>query len=147
MTRAALGAQGAHHSLWKAGLLAAVLAAAGNCFLYLICYATGIIPWGMLSPGRGVSLTPPLVIGISIGGALAGTLIYAVLKRTSANPARAFRHAAVVILAISYGTPFLMGMFSPILALALDVMHTVVAAATVWALTVWGECSRLGRST
>jgi len=63
---------GPDRQLAKAALYAALLAAAGNSLVYLICYVTGIIPWNMLSPGRGVSITPRLVIVVSVGGALAG---------------------------------------------------------------------------
>lgn len=139
MTIAQPGVISSERPLWKAGLLAAVLSGIGNTLLYTVCYVIGIIPWSMLSPGRGVSLTPQLVISVSIGGSFGGTLIYALLKRTSSNPVRTFRHAAAIILALSYGVPLLMGMFPAALAVALDVMHTVVAIATVWSLTIWAE--------
>ena len=142
MSVAETGVARSFSPLWKAGLVAAALSALGNGILYAICYVTGIIPWSMLSPGRGVSLTPKLVLSVSVGGSIAGTLIYALLERTSTNPVRTFRHAAVIILALSFGAPFLMGMFTPILAVALSLMHVVVAAATVWALTVWAYSQR-----
>lgn len=125
--------------LWKAGLVAAGLAAAGNSIVYMICYATGIIPWSMLSPGRGVSLTPRLVMLVSIGGAIAGTVIYELIRQRSSNPVRTFRHVVVILLALSFGAPFLMGAFTRVLAFALCLMHVVVAAATVWTLTVWAQ--------
>jgi hypothetical protein len=91
----------------------------------------------MLSPGRGVSLNPGLVISVSIGGAIAGTLIYALLVRITNNPDRVFRWTALVILVLSFGAPLMMDRFTPDLTVALDLMHVLVAAATVWALTIW----------
>ena len=123
--------------LWNAALLAVVLAAAGNAILYFICYVAGIIPWSMLSPGRGVSLTPQLVLSVSVGGVLAGTAIYAALLRTSPNPDTTFRWLALIIVILSFGAPLSMKLFTWDLMLALDLMHVVVAAATVWSLTVW----------
>jgi 4-amino-4-deoxy-L-arabinose transferase-like glycosyltransferase len=124
--------------LWKAGVLAAVLAAGVNFALYVIYYATGILPWSMFSPGRGVSITPQLVTVISMGGAAAGTLIYALLNGFP-NRSRIFRWVALVILVISFAAPLMMTGFTPILTVALDAMHAVVAVATVWALTIWKE--------
>ena len=114
-----------------------LLAGLGNAFLYTICYVTGIIPWSMLSPGRGVSLNPGLVISVSVGGVLAGVVIYASLERIVTNPVSAFRWFALVILVLSFGAPLSMQGFTWDLTLALDLMHIVVAAATVWSLTIW----------
>lgn len=140
MTAAARGARiTRERPLWKAALLAVVLAGIGNATLYFICYVAGIIPWSMLSPGRGVSLTPQLVLSVSVGGVLAGTAIYAALLRTSPNPDTTFRWLALIIVILSFGAPLSMQLFTWDLMLALDLMHVVVAAATVWCLTVWRE--------
>jgi hypothetical protein len=128
---------GPDRSFLKAALYAALLAAAGNSLVYLICYVTGIIPWNMLSPGRAVSITPRLVILVSVGGALAGALIYALIRRIAPNPVRTFRITAGVVLLLSFAAPFAIPTFTTALMVALDVMHIVVYLATVWALTVW----------
>ena len=128
---------GPDKQLAKAALYAALLAAAGNSLVYLICYVTGIIPWNMLSPGRGVSITPRLVIVVSVGGALAGALIYMLIRRVASNPVRTFRIVAGVVLLLSFAAPFAIPTFTTALMIALDVMHVVVYLATVWALTVW----------
>jgi hypothetical protein len=128
---------GPDRSLAKAALYAALLAAAGNSIVYVICYLTGIIPWNMLSPGRGVSLTPRLVILVSVGGAIAGALMYALIRRIASNPVRTFRIVAGVVLLLSFTAPFAIPTFTTALMVALDVMHIVVYLATVWALTVW----------
>ena len=91
----------------------------------------------MLSPGRGVSLNPGLVVSVSIGGAIAGTLIYAVLAQLASDPVRIFRWTALVILLMSFAAPLSIEKFSIALTIALALMHVVVAAATVWAITVW----------
>ena len=126
-------------SLWRAALVAGLLATAGNSLLYVIYYATGIIPWNMLSPGRGVSITPGLVFLVSLGGALGGALLYAIIRRVTVNPERMFRLIAGLVLIMSFAAPFMIDTFTPGLILALALMHVVVFAATVWALTVWSQ--------
>lgn len=123
----------------KRALLAALIAAVGNSLLYVVCYASGIIPWNMLSPGRGVSITPRLVILVSIGGALLGAVLFELIKRITVNPVRTFRITALVLLIVSFSAPLSMEAFTLPLTIALDLMHVVVYAAVVWALTIWGQ--------
>lgn len=129
-------------SLLKAALAGAALAAAVNAFIYAVCYAVGIIPWSMLSPGKDVQITPQLVMAVSIGGPIAGAMIYAIMRRTMHDPVRTFRWTALVVLMLSFGAPMAMNMFSTALEVSLSIMHIVVAVATVWALTVWAEGSK-----
>lgn len=136
----------ARGSLMTRAALASLLSAAGNGFIYMVCYITGIIPWNILSPGRGVSITPKLVTLVSIGGALGGTLIYAILRSVSSNPARRFRVYAAIVLLASFGAPFLIDTFTTSLMIALDLMHVVVYASTVYALTMWREPKQLTAS-
>ena len=124
-------------SLTLAALVGAWLAAACNYLLYLVYYATGIIPWNMLSPGRGVSITPRLVLFVSVGGALGGALLYAIIEKVSANPVRTFKLIAGVILILSFAAPLMIETFTTSLMVGLDLMHVVVFASTLWALTVW----------
>jgi hypothetical protein len=121
----------------KRALAGALIAAIGNAIVYVIAYVTGIIPWNMLSPGRSVSITPRLVILVSIGGALGGALLYEITKRLSSDPVQKFRLAAFLILIASFSAPLAIDTFTRALTIVLDVMHVVVYAATVWALTVW----------
>lgn len=133
-------------SLTLAALIGAWLAAACNYLLYLIYYATGIIPWNMLSPGRGVSITPRLVLFVSVGGALGAALLYAIIQRVSTNPVRTFKLVAGVILILSFAAPLMIETFTTSLMLGLDLMHVVVFASTLWAVTVWREGSRVKAS-
>lgn len=133
-------------SLTLAALIGAWLAAACNYLLYLIYYATGIIPWNMLSPGRGVSITPRLVLFVSVGGALGAALLYAIIQRVSTNPVRTFKLVAGVILILSFAAPLMIETFTTSLMLGLDMMHVVVFASTLWAVTVWREGSRVKAS-
>ena len=121
----------------KRAFVAALIAAIGNAIVYVIAYVSGIIPWNMLSPGRGVSITPRLVILVSIGGALGGALLYGMIKRLSNDPVQKFRLAAFLILIASFSAPLMIETFTRSLTVVLYIMHVVVYAATVWALTVW----------
>ena len=133
-------------SLMKAAAAGAMLAGAANSLLYLIYYMIGIIPWNMLSPGRDVSITPQLVLAVSIGGALGGALLYAIIRRIAVRPARTFKLVAGVILILSIAAPLTIETFTPGLMLALALLHVVVFASTVWALTVWAERGSLKAS-
>ena len=123
--------------IMKRALAGALIAAIGNAIVYVIAYVTGIIPWNMLSPGRGVSITPRLVILVSIGGALGGALLYQIIKRFSGDPVQKFRLLAFLILIGSFSAPLAIETFTRSLTIVLYIMHVVVYAATVWALTVW----------
>lgn len=133
-------------SLVKAAAVGAMLAGAVNSLLYLIYYMIGIIPWNMLSPGQNVSITPRLVLAVSIGGALGGALLYAIIRRIAVHPARTFKLVAGVILILSFAAPLTIETFTAGLMLALALMHVVVFASTVWALTVWAERGSLKAS-
>ena len=133
-------------SLIKAAAVGAMLAGTANSLLYLIYYMIGIIPWNMLSPGRDVSITPQLVLAVSIGGALGGALLYALIRRIAVHPVRTFKLVAGVILILSIAAPLTIETFTPGLMLALALMHVVVFASTVWALTVWAERGSLKAS-
>jgi hypothetical protein len=137
---------GSTRSVGIASLYAALLAAAINATIYVISYAAGIIPWSMLSPGRGVSITPRLVIAVSVGGALAGGILYAIIRRSASNPVRKFRIAATAVLFASFIAPLSIPTFTTALMIVLDLMHIVVYAATVWALTVWSQNRRITAS-
>lgn len=130
----------------KRVLLAVMVAAIGNSIVYAIAYASGIIPWNMLSPGRGVSITPRLVILVSIGGALGGALLYSIIKRFASDPVQAFRLVAFLVLLVSFAAPLTIDTFTRPLTIALDVMHFVVYAATVWALTGWRQNQQIKAS-
>ena len=134
-----MSAQQQEKSLAVAATYAAVLAAASNSILYVIAYASGIIPWNMLSPGRGVSITPRLVVLVSIGGALGGALLFSLTRRLSSDPVGKFRRLALLALIVSFVAPFSVGTFTAPLMVALDLMHVVVYVCTVWALTVWAR--------
>jgi hypothetical protein len=137
MTAAASPEVSGSRSLAKAAFIAAAIAGVINAFIYTVCFAVGIIPWSMLSPGRDVQITPELVVAVSAGGALLGTVMFAIIRRVSRRPAATFRWVALAVLILSFGAPMAMDMSSVSLEIALDLMHTVVAVATIWALTIW----------
>jgi hypothetical protein len=130
-------------SIPRATLYAALIAAAANSLVYVICYISGIIPWSMLSPGRGASITPKIVILVSVGGVIAGALIFALIRRVASNAVHSFRLVAGIVLLLSFVAPYLIPTFTLPLMVALDVMHIVVYLATVWALTVWLQPQRI----
>jgi len=48
-----------------------------------------------------------------------------------------FRLLAFLILIVSFSAPLAIDTFTRPLTIVLDIMHVVVYAGTVWALTVW----------
>ncbi|MDQ3923677.1 MAG: DUF6069 family protein, partial [Actinomycetota bacterium] len=78
--------------VWRAGLLAAGVAAGANAVLYLLAQRLGVS--FLMSPQPGVApMTLPLtmVILASVVGAVAGTVVFALLSRWTPHAPRLFQ--------------------------------------------------------
>lgn len=124
--------------LLQAGLIGGVIGAVGSFIVYLIGGAMGI-PFQILPPGT-TELAPlpvPMIAIANIVPALIAAGVLALLARFVSQPVRPFQIISVVILVLSFASPFAqpaevtMGT-----KLALNLMHIVAAGAIVWALTM-----------
>jgi len=120
--------------LVPAGVLALVLAAAANALVYLVASSLGAMPQGVDANGQG-PITLPMVVAISAAGAVAGTLVYAVVGRVARRPVRTFRLVAVIALVLSLAGPFTIPGAPAAMVAALLMMHIVAAGVVVGLLT------------
>ena len=120
--------------LWKCALLAMGVSAAINAVLYLLGAALGAFPREVVVPNAGGPMTLMPVVTASVVGVLGGTAVFALLRRFVVRPVRVFVLVAVVVLFLSFVTPFTIPGAPPAMIAVLEAMHVVVAAVTVWAL-------------
>lgn len=120
--------------LWKAALLAMGVSAAANTVLYLSGATLGAFPREVGVPNAGGPMTLAPVLVASVVGVLGGTAVFALLRRFIVRPVRVFALVAVIVLFLSFVTPFTISGAPPAMIAVLEAMHAVVAAVTVWAL-------------
>lgn len=116
------------------GALAGVLAAVANAVLYLVASAFGAMPEDVVVSGGG-PVTVGAVIFSSFVPAVLGAVVLAVLGRFTLRSVGIFRVVALVLLVLSFVTPFSLVGAPVAMILVLLLMHVVVAGVTVWVLT------------
>lgn len=135
------GGAGIRISPWtllrRRAVAAAVLSAVVNAVIYLVASAAGAFPPEVVLPASGQPVTLGPVIAMSAAGALGGAACYALLRLVSRRPETAFRWIAAVVLVLSFATPFTLPGAPAAMIASLELMHVVVAAATVVLLTGW----------
>ena len=117
-----------------AGLLAALVAAAANAVVYLVAAAAGAMPQDIVVNGQG-PIALPVVATMSAFGAVAGTVVYALVGRFTRRPVRVFRVVADVALVLSFAGPFTIPGAPAAMIATLLLMHVVAAAVVVGLLT------------
>jgi len=118
----------------KAGLLAGLAAALINAVLFFFFRAAGVITDSVLLPDYRPLTVVPVILS-SLIPALLGSVAYYLLVRFTRDGYRYFTIIAVILLILSFGNPFLgIPNVTVPYALALNVMHVVVAAALLYAL-------------
>lgn len=120
--------------LVPAGLLAAIVAAAANAVLYLVASVVGAVPQDVIVNGQG-PITLPMVAATSMFGAVAGTIVYALVGRFVRRPVRVFRVVAAVALVFSFAGPFTIPGAPAVMVTTLLLMHVIAAAVVVGLLT------------
>lgn len=111
-----------------AGLIAAVI----NVALFLIGLSTGAIPGDFIIPNAGQPLSAMPMIVASIFPALAAGGVLAVLNRFTKNPLRIFNIISLILLVLSFASPFSVPNMPMGMVIILELMHVVVAAAVVY---------------
>ena len=126
------------HVVWgrlvPAGALALVLATAANALVYLVASSLGAMPQNVDANGQG-PITLPMVVAMSAVGAVAGTLVYALVGRLARRPVRAFHLVALIALVLSLAGPLTIPGAPAAMVAALLMMHIFAAVAVVGLLT------------
>lgn len=137
--RGRVGGRGSGVSLRRLFLVALPAAAVGaaliNAVVYLVARLVGAIPADVIVPNAGTPLTVGMVVFTSAVAAVAGALVYALVSRFARRPVRVFGVLAVVVLVLSFATPFSIPGAPLSMILAMEVMHVVAAGAIFFALT------------
>lgn len=116
--------------LWVAPA-AAVAAALANSFVYLVSSVVGAIPEDVTVGSSGAPITLVPVIVSSVVGVLGAAAVLALLAWFSGRPARIFIIVSVVVLVLSFVTPFSISGAPVEMIVALLVMHVVAWAVAV----------------
>lgn len=133
-TRRAVG------DIWKAGLIAAGVAAIINVVLYLIGRALGSFPDTALTPmGRPVDIFGAAFV--SVLGVLGGTVVYTALTRFMDTPRanRWFTIIAIVVLVVMVASPFAIPGAPVSQIVIMEIMHLVAGLAAIYFLTRWKQ--------
>ncbi len=120
--------------LVPAGALALVLAAAANAVVYLVASSLGAMPQDVDANGQG-PITLPMVVAMSAAGAVAGTLVYALVGRLARRPVRVFRLVSALALLLSFVGPLTIPGAPAAMVAALLVMHVITAVIVAGLLT------------
>ncbi|MEM8862712.1 MAG: DUF6069 family protein [Chloroflexota bacterium] len=114
-----------------AGLIGGGIAAVINAIVFFIAPALNVSqPDGSLAP---VGLVPIIVASI-IPGIFAAIFLW-LLRRFTGNGTRIFQIVAVILLLLSFISPFTAAASTGI-AIWLNVMHLVAGVAIIWSLTL-----------
>ena len=128
--------------LWRAGLVAAVTAAAANVLLFGLTKLLGV-PYIMPLQGPESPLEPLPVIMIIIATVvptIGATLLLAVLARFLARPLRFFWIISAVFLLLSFMGPFsLPAAVALSTKISLSLMHLITGVVVVWVLSALGR--------
>ncbi len=127
-------------NLVTAGAIATLAAVIGNVVVF---YVAAFINGGPLTvpDPSGAGMMPAMVAAPIILTAvmiIGATLVFALIKRRSAQPVRLFLIVSLVVLVLSY-LPFLLPIGLPVAtAVAFGIMHIVAAAIAVPILILYG---------
>lgn len=134
MTTTASQALPSTRTIWRNGLLAAVVAAGINALLYFAGAALGGFPPDVLTR-MGTPVTVAPVVFMSVVLILLGTGVYVLLCRFVANPKRWFTILAVAILVVMAYSPFTLPDAPLLMIVLLEIMHLVAGGAAIYFLT------------
>ena len=122
-----------YRNLILATLVAAAAALLINVLLYFLGKLFGAFPPTVQAQGQPFSVIP--VILASFFPVVIAALVFLLLVRFTAQPKRIFYLVAAVIFALMIFTPFTVAGALTLTIIILELMHIVVAAGTVWAVS------------
>jgi hypothetical protein len=126
---------------WQWALVALVGAPLANAIVYLIASSLGAIPQTVLAQPMNQPITIIPVIMASLMGALAGSILFAVLRRWLHAPVWSLYIMAAVALVLAEIPALQLQGAPPAMLVALNVMHLVAAGIVVWALLQGAKAS------
>lgn len=115
--------------LWVT-LLTAIVASGINALIYASTEGLGAFP-NDVHIASGEPLTVSLVIIGSVFGALGAGIAFAIIDRFASRPVRLFRIVAVVVLILSFATPFTISGAPGDMIATLILMHIVAAGVSI----------------
>jgi len=120
--------------LW-AGPLTGVAAAAINAVVYLVASGLGAIPEDFVVGGsRPVTLEA--LVFTSILSALVAAVLFTLFARFTRRPVRNFHAVVMIVLVLSFATPFALPGAPLAIAATLLLMHVMAAVVIISVLTV-----------
>lgn len=106
----------------------------GNALLYLLAASLGAMPETVLVPNAGPITLTETVIASAVG-AIGGAIVFMLLGWLTNRPITYFRIVAILLFLLSLYTPFTIPAAPVGMLITLELMHAVVAAATIYSLT------------
>jgi hypothetical protein len=124
--------------LW-ASPLAGIAAALVNALVYLLAREAGAIPPDIIVPNAQEPITIVPVMVASFIPAIPAGIILAILTALTSRPVRYFIVISVILLVLSFYTPFTIPDVIMPMIVALNLMHVTAAAAIVAVLIKLGR--------
>ena len=119
--------------LWAAPA-AAIIAALVNAILFVIAKAAGVFPSSVIIPNANAPMTLQPVIFASMISVILGGFVFSLIGWFTQNSARLFRIVGLVVLGLSFTTPFSIPNAPAKMVLVLELMHIITAIAALWLL-------------
>lgn len=107
------------------------LAVVGALLVWLVADPLLGVDFSVTSSGTTTVVGPGLIAGMTIGAALLGWALLAVLERFTARARQVWMITAVMVLLLSFVMPFNSGEVDTSAQWSLLVMHAVVGAAVI----------------
>lgn len=121
-----------YRKLWWVGLLATGVAVLLNVILFWVGGLIGAFPATYIIPQSGTPLPVQAVIMASLIGVIGGIITFALLGLFTKHPARIYAIVGVIVLVLSFVTPFTLPDPPVLMFVFLQLMHVVAAAVAIW---------------
>ncbi len=121
-----------YRRLWWVGILAAGLAVLLNVVLFWVGGLIGAFPTTYIIPQSGTPLPVQAVIMASLIGVIGGVVTFALLGLFTKHPARIYAIVGIIVLVLSFVTPFTLPDPPMLMVVFLQLMHIVAAAVAIW---------------
>lgn len=116
--------------IWRAGIVAALVAAVANAVVFLVARGVGAMPSDVITPaGRPITLGP--VLFLSIFPAIVAAALYGVLLRFTRRATPIFLAVAALVFIVYAVLPLGIEGAPTGMVIALELMHVFVALPVV----------------